>query len=96
MPSATRAASIPSIQTNAQAALVDRLDIALQGTSFGVDFNPAADALRVISDNCMVTFVTRPGLTQFVTQDDLFLRNWVRPKPLLGRESVPLPIPITT
>lgn len=33
------------------AALVNRLTVALSGTSFGVDFNPAADRLRIISDN---------------------------------------------
>ncbi|WP_205860606.1 DUF4394 domain-containing protein [Phycicoccus sp. HDW14] len=32
------------------ATLVNRLTVALSGTSFGVDFNPAADRLRVISD----------------------------------------------
>ncbi|MGG5258403.1 DUF4394 domain-containing protein [Phycicoccus avicenniae] len=32
------------------ATLVNRLSVALSGTSFGVDFNPAADRLRVISD----------------------------------------------
>jgi hypothetical protein len=36
--------------TNAQAALVNRLSVALQGTFFGVDFNPAANRLRIISD----------------------------------------------
>jgi hypothetical protein len=36
--------------TNAQAVLVNRLSIALQGTVFGVDFNPAANRLRIISD----------------------------------------------
>jgi hypothetical protein len=33
------------------ATFVNRLTIALSGTSFGVDFNPAADRLRIISDN---------------------------------------------
>ena len=60
---------------NAQAALVDRLDIALQGISFGVDFNPAADALRVISDTGQNLRHPFSGPTQFVTQNDLFLRN---------------------
>jgi hypothetical protein len=32
------------------AALVNRLTVALNGTTFGVDFNPAANALRVVSD----------------------------------------------
>ena len=35
---------------NAKLSLVSRLDIALEGTSFGVDFNPTVDRLRVISD----------------------------------------------
>ena len=30
---------------------VTRLTVALSGTTFGVDFNPAANALRVVSDN---------------------------------------------
>lgn len=32
------------------ATLVNNLSIALEGTAFGVDFNPAADRLRIISD----------------------------------------------
>jgi hypothetical protein len=32
------------------AALVGRLTVPLEGSSFGVDFNPAANALRLISD----------------------------------------------
>lgn len=35
---------------NATATLVNRLSVALNGTSFGVDFNPAADRLRIVSD----------------------------------------------
>lgn len=35
---------------NAYAVKVGRLTVALQGKSFGVDFNPAANRLRVISD----------------------------------------------
>lgn len=35
---------------NAVATKVSQLSIALQGTLFGVDFNPAADRLRIISD----------------------------------------------
>lgn len=37
-------------ETNAAATKVSQLTVALAGTSFGVDFNPAADRLRVISD----------------------------------------------
>jgi hypothetical protein len=36
--------------TNAQASLVNWLTVALDGTFFGVDFNPAADRLRIVSD----------------------------------------------
>lgn len=32
------------------ATLVNRLSVALQGSLFGVDFNPAADRLRIVSD----------------------------------------------
>lgn len=35
---------------SARATKVSQLSVALQGTSFGVDFNPAANRLRVISD----------------------------------------------
>ena len=35
---------------NATATLVNRLSVTLSGTSFGVDFNPAADRLRIVSD----------------------------------------------
>lgn len=35
----------------AVATKVSELTVALSGTNFGVDFNPAADRLRVISDN---------------------------------------------
>lgn len=36
--------------TNAAATFVNRLTIALNGTSFGVDFNPPADRLRIVSN----------------------------------------------
>ena len=36
--------------SNATATLVNRLTEVLRGTSFGVDFNPAADRLRIVSD----------------------------------------------
>ncbi|WP_225805213.1 DUF4394 domain-containing protein [Streptomyces sp. NK15101] len=36
--------------TNAKAMKVSQLTVALVGTAFGVDFNPAANRLRVISD----------------------------------------------
>ena len=46
----TRAASTPSTSAAAKATKVSQLTVALAGTHFGVDFNPAADRLRVISD----------------------------------------------
>ncbi|MFG2339785.1 DUF4394 domain-containing protein [Streptomyces yangpuensis] len=36
--------------TNAAAVKVSQLTVALAGTAFGVDFNPAANRLRIISD----------------------------------------------
>jgi hypothetical protein len=36
--------------SNATASKVSQLTVALTGTSFGVDFNPAANRLRVVSD----------------------------------------------
>jgi len=36
--------------TTAVATLVNRLSVALEGSKFGVDFNPAADRLRITSD----------------------------------------------
>lgn len=36
--------------TSARVSLVNRLTEALDGTVFGVDFNPAADRLRIVSD----------------------------------------------
>jgi Domain of unknown function (DUF4394) len=36
--------------TTAKATFVNALTVPLSGTSFGVDFNPAADRLRIISD----------------------------------------------
>jgi len=36
---------------NAMATKVNQLSVALEGTSFGVDFNPAADRLRIVSNS---------------------------------------------
>ena len=36
--------------STAEATFVSQLTVALAGTSFGVDFNPAADRLRIVSD----------------------------------------------
>jgi Domain of unknown function (DUF4394) len=36
--------------TDATAKLVNRLSVALSGAAFGVDFNPVADRLRIVSD----------------------------------------------
>ncbi len=39
------------VSDDAVATKVGQLSVALSGTFFGVDFNPAANALRVVSDN---------------------------------------------
>jgi hypothetical protein len=36
--------------SSAEASLRGRLNVALQGTQFGVDFNPTVDRLRIVSD----------------------------------------------
>jgi hypothetical protein len=41
----------PPVTTDVVVKKVSQLSVALYGTNFGVDFNPAADRLRVISDN---------------------------------------------
>ncbi|MGF0173623.1 DUF4394 domain-containing protein [Streptomyces sp. Marseille-Q5077] len=41
----------PPTTTDVVVTKVSQLQYALHGTNFGVDFNPAADRLRVISDN---------------------------------------------
>ena len=41
---------IYTVEPSGQATSVGRMTIAPEGTNFGVDFNPAADALRVVSD----------------------------------------------
>jgi hypothetical protein len=37
-------------ETTGEARFVSQLSVALEGTAFGVDFNPAANRLRVVSD----------------------------------------------
>lgn len=44
------AGGVYSIDDRGRATKVKQLTVALAGTNFGVDFNPAANALRVISD----------------------------------------------
>ncbi|UDM05424.1 DUF4394 domain-containing protein (plasmid) [Streptomyces longhuiensis] len=44
------AGGIYTINSSAKAVKVSRLTVALSGKNFGVDFNPAANRLRVISD----------------------------------------------
>lgn len=41
---------IPPAVPNPLVTKVSQLSVPLQGTNFGVDFNPAADRLRIISD----------------------------------------------
>jgi hypothetical protein len=63
----------------AAASLVARANVALQGTSFGVDFNPAADRLRVVSDTGQNL---RINVADGVTATDTSLTN--PPNPATG------------
>jgi hypothetical protein len=52
-----------TLEPAGQATSVGRLSVPLQGASFGVDFNPAANALRVVSDtgqNLRQSFAATP------------------------------------
>ena len=44
------AGGVYTLSTKAAATKVSQLTVALAGSNFGVDFNPAADRLRVVSD----------------------------------------------
>jgi Domain of unknown function (DUF4394) len=55
----------------AQAFKVTDLTVDLDGASFGVDFNPAADALRVVSDTGQNLRHPFSGPLQFQTQTDM-------------------------
>jgi Domain of unknown function (DUF4394) len=57
----------------AQAFKVTELTVDLQGASFGVDFNPAANALRIISDTGQNLRHPFAGPLQFQTQTDMSL-----------------------
>jgi hypothetical protein len=57
----------------AQVTMVQQLTIALAGSSFGVDFNPAANALRIISDTGQNLRQPFAGATAGVTQNDTLL-----------------------
>jgi hypothetical protein len=65
---------IYTIDTRTAVALkVTELTVDLQGVSFGVDFNPAANALRIISDTGQNLRHPFAGSAQFVTQTDMAL-----------------------
>ena len=49
-PSAAAAACSPSTPRTARATRVASLDVPLRGGHFGIDVNPAADALRIVSN----------------------------------------------
>jgi hypothetical protein len=44
------AGGVYTLSSSAKATKVSQLTVALSGTAFGVDFNPAADRLRIVSD----------------------------------------------
>jgi hypothetical protein len=63
---------IYTIDTSTAVAFkVTELTVDLQGASFGVDFNPAADALRIISDTGQNLRHPFAGSLQFQTQTDM-------------------------
>ncbi len=66
--------------SDATAALQSRLNVALNGTSFGVDFNPTVDRLRVVSDTGQNL---RANVVDGVTTTDLAL-NYVAGTPATG------------
>ena len=57
-------------QATAAATKVSQLTVALTGAFFGVDFNPAANALRIVSDNGQNLRHPFAGATAGVTQTD--------------------------
>jgi Domain of unknown function (DUF4394) len=62
---------IYTIDTNtAVATMVSQLTVGLDGQSFGVDFNPAANALRIISDTGQNLRHPFAGPLMFQTQTD--------------------------
>jgi hypothetical protein len=61
---------IPPATTDPVVTKVSQLTVPLYGTNFGVDFNPAADRLRVISDNGQNL---RHNLNDHTTVEDLVL-----------------------
>jgi hypothetical protein len=58
--------------TTAQATFKSQLNVALSGTSFGVDFNPTVDRLRIISDDGQNL---RANVDDGTTSVDLGLNN---------------------
>jgi hypothetical protein len=63
---------IYTIDTSTAAAFkVTELTVDLQGAAFGVDFNPAANALRIISDTGQNLRHPFAGPLQFQTQTDM-------------------------
>ncbi|MGH8659713.1 MAG: DUF4394 domain-containing protein [Gammaproteobacteria bacterium] len=60
-----------AVATPVPAPIGPALDVDLDGTFFGVDFNPAANALRIVSDTGQnLRHPFGAGATQGVTQDD--------------------------
>jgi len=62
-------------ERNASAKKVGQLTVPLDGAAFGVDFNPAADALRVVSDTGQNLRHPFAGATAGQTQVDARLTN---------------------
>jgi len=67
--------------SSAAATMVSQLTVPLEGTSFGVDFNPAADRLRIVSDTGQN--LRHNVIAGFTTLEDLDL-NYTAGTPTTG------------
>jgi Domain of unknown function (DUF4394) len=73
--------------TTAVATKFAQISVALDGTKFGVDFNPAANALRIVSDtgqNLRITALSPAGMTGTTNVDGALNNGAVPPVPTTG------------
>ncbi|MBX9421488.1 DUF4394 domain-containing protein [Streptomyces lateritius] len=77
---------IYTISSAAKAVKVSRLTVALQGKHFGVDFNPAANRLRVISDTGqnLRHNIDDPAAPKTTTVDGTLINPTMPPSAALG------------
>ncbi|MGW6414813.1 DUF4394 domain-containing protein [Streptomyces sp. NPDC055055] len=75
-----------TVNSNAKAAKVSQLTVALQGRYFGVDFNPAANRLRIISDTSqnLRHNIDDPAAPRTTTVDGMLTNPTMPPSTALG------------